>query len=222
MSQAEPDLVAAILSGDVSEQEPEVRAALEARPELRAELEELRRLQGSLDRDGEFVREASIGGDKRGLTDDGGPRNSKGHLRRLSMWLALAAAAILLFRFTPWGSDSEEPSPGQGQVLGPDDFEMRNLHPVGPGVSFEQFRFEAPIPSGARIEFLVWSGSSEVSAEPLHVHRETQYSATESGMSWKPSADTLEMFGATIRWRVRITDMDGRPLGVSEVLEASR
>lgn len=227
MSHSDPDLIAGLLAGELSEDSPEVQAALEASPELRAELDDLRGLEAGLARDGERVREAlgrprAVGESAGDVPSEGGSSNFGRSRRRWISVLLTAAAAVLLFYFLPGSDQEHERVPGQGQMLGSGDLVFEELAPQGPNSSFQEFRVVADLPAGARIEITIWDGEAPEDAKPLLLQRTTQFEASPSGFTWKPTPEQLNSLTRALRWDVRVSSVSGELLGVASDLKATR
>lgn len=199
-----------LLTGDRSENDPEVSSALDARPELRERLARLRRLTEELD--GVSDDRSELLAESRRISvpdlETAAVRlvtaDRSGPSRRA--WLGLAAAAVLvagLALWRPWSTSPDTPLGGTNDRI--------QLWPAdGSEDDFEEFRWESTIPGGVRFSIAVFAADDVDYENPLA-------GETTNTKRWRPTAAERATFPHEIVWAVTVHDRS-RMVGVRRAL----
>ncbi|MEQ8765709.1 MAG: hypothetical protein RL885_17425 [Planctomycetota bacterium] len=218
-------LLAALLTGETSEDEPEVKERLNRNPELASRWREFRGVVDSLERSAdvqqEILAEARRGEDAPGLERVAAMRAEKSPSQPRSLgsparprWLSPAlwvAAAVVVAALAYWLGTRSGDQPGRlpERSIGT---EITGLSPSGSGASFERFTWTYPAQPGSEYRVLIRDAESR---------DELPGSYRLSVPEWKPDPETISTWPQQIDWRVEVWT-EGIRVARSDWVSASR
>ncbi len=216
-------LVERILSGELRDEDPEVREILDSNPELAMELRELRALQALMDED--------AGAEHQALDVEDAPAQARPHWGRRLKWAMPFVAASALFIAWNLGVFQGESNTGVpdgliGGVLSGsakawvEKHDVREIAPRGVDQSLESLMMKISIGKGHSLKFLVWPAGTSVDEAP---------SWRRKGSLRPQSTDTYECTlpasisdAPSLHWAVEISDEDNEVRLRSPLIRASR
>ena len=212
------DVLAQILTGELAEDSDEAQAFFESVPGARERWAEMQSVQALLTADaGDFGAAMAWQDDAPEAAPAPAPAAAptKPRLRLLPFAGLVAAAAALVLLLQIIGPTDDPVTPGQGVMMGSGSIEVTDLTPVGPDQGTYAFAFATEHSGGHTAEVSVWSYDALSTAEPLLV-------PFFDGVKWNLTTDQEAALPGAIRWQLKVIDLEGNPLWVSDPQEASR
>jgi len=215
------ELLAVLLAGERTAEDPEVAARLRACPHCRERWDRLREAAAQVEQVGserrallaELQHVGPAAGEERvlatlqGLAGERAPAGRRP--RRAFAWLAAAALLVV----SGWIARALLVGREEPVTLGPTSFE--DMAPRGAAASFERFSWRYTGP--------------EAESFALHIYAETDGPLGDALIdtllketTWTPGAAEREKLPARIRWKVDAFDALNGPVGSSPWVEASR
>ncbi len=204
-------LFEAVLTGETSVDDPEVRRMLEEAPELAERLARMQSLAGALDDVGsgeqqelkqalesrpEIEQQVSAWAQKNTRRDTGPVVSKWG-------WAAAVAAVLLVAAWATFRDPSTDPSPPTPEVYL--DVQLNEMKPDADGARGEVFVWNFELPPGGKYVLKLFEGSDTL--EPLRTIR--MRSATE----WRPTETERAELPEDLRWEIVVQDAGGRRVG---------